>query len=66
MKGLYFDKSIGEEEPAVAIPDMPYHLDEHPEQFQTYVSSYDIDGFFNSLLEVRNIGGWILSAELPP
>jgi hypothetical protein len=44
---------------------MPYHMDEHPEEFQTFVSTYDIDGFFNSLLEVRNIGGWILSAELP-
>ena len=33
VKGLYFDKSIGEEEPDVAIPDMPYHMNEHPELF---------------------------------
>lgn len=59
VKGLYFDSSIGEEEPAVAIPDMPYHNTSHTEQFQTYVSSYDIDGFFNSLLEVTQIKGWL-------
>jgi hypothetical protein len=30
VKGLLFDKTIGEEEPAgVTIPDMPYHLDDH-------------------------------------
>jgi len=33
VKGLYFDSLIGEEEPAVAIPDMPYHNTSHVEQF---------------------------------
>jgi len=33
MKGLLFDKLIGEEEPAVAIPEMPNHLPDHPEKF---------------------------------
>lgn len=34
VKGLLFDKQIGEEEPAgVTIPDMPMHLDDHVQQF---------------------------------
>jgi hypothetical protein len=34
VKGLLFDKSIGEEEPAgVTIPDMPSHLIDHTQQF---------------------------------
>jgi len=33
MKGLLFDKLIGEEEPAVSIPEMPNHLPDHPENF---------------------------------
>jgi hypothetical protein len=28
-----FDSAKGEEEPAVVIPDMPMHLDDHPEKF---------------------------------
>ena len=33
VKGLMFDKSFGEQEPAVAIPDMPFHSDNHNEKF---------------------------------
>jgi hypothetical protein len=33
VKGLYFDKLIGEEEPAVAIPDMPYFDIAHAESW---------------------------------
>lgn len=33
IKGLLFDKTIGEEEPAVEIPDLPYHLSTHIEKF---------------------------------
>ena len=34
VKGLLFDKSIGEEEPAgVTIPDMPSRLIDHTQQF---------------------------------
>jgi len=55
VKGLMFDKAYGEEEPAVEIPDLPYHMSNHIEKYQAYVSSYSIDGFFNSLLEVFDI-----------
>jgi hypothetical protein len=58
IKCLFFDKSIGEEEPSVAIPDMPYHSTSHLEKFQTYLSAYTIDGFFGSLLEVSELKGW--------
>lgn len=54
-KCLFFDKLIGEEEPQVKIPDMPLHSTEHIEKFQTYLSSYTIDGFCASLLEVMDI-----------
>jgi hypothetical protein len=40
IKALMFDREFGEEEPAVAIPDMPYHLSTHIEKYQAYVSSY--------------------------
>ena len=33
VKGLMFDKAFGEQEPAVAIPDMPFHSDNHIEKF---------------------------------
>jgi hypothetical protein len=33
IKGLLFDSAKGEEEPAVTIPEMPMHLDDHPEKF---------------------------------
>lgn len=33
VKGLYFDRRIGEEEPIVTIPDMPDHLSSHTEKF---------------------------------
>lgn len=33
VKGLYFDRRIGEEEPTVAIPEMPDHLSAHTEKF---------------------------------
>jgi len=33
VKGLMFDKAFGEQEPAVAIPDMPFHSDVHTDKF---------------------------------
>ena len=60
-----FDKKFGEEEPAVAIPDMPYHLTSHIEKYQAYVSSYSIDAFWSSWLEVATIKGWFNESDLP-
>jgi len=64
-KGLMFDKQIGEEEPSVVIPDMPYYNSSLPQQYQAYVSSYSIDGFFSSLIEVVGIHGWVNATEVP-
>lgn len=34
VAGLFFDKMIGEElPPGVVIPELPYHLDDHTQQF---------------------------------
>lgn len=51
-RGLFFDKLIGEEEPAgVTIPSMPMHLSDHLQKFQAFVSAWSIDTFFGSWLE---------------
>jgi hypothetical protein len=55
---------IGEEEPTDKIPEMPLHSSEHVEKFQTYLSSYVINGFCNSMLEVIDVKGWIRSSML--
>ena len=55
IKGLLFDSAKGEEEPAVAIPDMPMHLDDHPEKFQAFVSTFTLDSLFSSWLELDSI-----------
>ena len=65
VKGLMFDKLIGEEEPSIAIPDMPYYDSSRPEQYQAYVSAYSIDAFFSSLIEVVGIHGWVNATEVP-
>ena len=65
VKGLMFDRQRGEEEPSIAIPDMPYYNSSHPEQYQAFVSAYSIDGFFSSLIEAIGIHGWVNSTEIP-
>lgn len=65
VRGLYFDRVFGEQEPAVAVPDMPYYNATLPSQFQAYVSAYSIDAFFNSLLEITTIKGWFNSTMIP-
>lgn len=59
LKGLFFDNRIGEEEPTSVIPSMPLKDTSHPEMFQNFISSYTINGFFNSLTEVMDVKGWI-------
>jgi hypothetical protein len=65
IRGLFFDKELGEEEPAVAIPDMPAHLNTHPEGYQTFISTYSIDSLLSSLLETAAIKFWVNSAAIP-
>lgn len=65
VKGLMFDRAIGEEDPGVTVPDMPYYDSTHAELYQAFVSSYAIDGFFNSLIEVVGIHSWVNSTDVP-
>ena len=60
-----FDKLIGEEDPGVLAPDMPYFDATRPEQYQAFLSTYTIDGFFSSFLEVEGIHAWVNSTEIP-
>lgn len=67
VRGLAFDKLIGEEEPAVAIPDMPAHLNTRSEGYQTYISTYSIDSIVGSFLECAPdlLKFWVNSASIP-
>ena len=60
-----FDKRIGEQDPTVIVPDMPYYDTSRSEKYQAYVSAYSMDGFFSSLIEVVGIHGWANSTEIP-
>lgn len=46
VKGLMFDKRIGEITPNVTIPTMPYKDISKPAQVQGFVSTWAIDSFF--------------------
>lgn len=65
VKGLMFDSAIGEEEPAITIPVMPYHDIYKSQKYQAYVSAYSIDGFASSLIEVFDVAGTIRNDMLP-
>jgi hypothetical protein len=65
VKGQFFDKRIGEEHLGVLIPDMPYKLNEKSQAFQTFISSYDFDAFFSSMLDVVDAEFTIKYDELP-
>jgi hypothetical protein len=64
VKGLFFDKALGVEEPSVAIPTMPMKMTDHAEKFQAFVSTYAIDSLFSSYLEVADIKFTIDSDEV--
>jgi len=65
VKGLIFDKEIGEEDLAIEIPIMPTWDETRPQQFQAYVSSYSIDSFFSSWVEVGDIATWLNASMIP-
>lgn len=48
VKGLMFDKKVGEKDPAVAIPVLPLH-ETKSQKVQARFSSYSIDSFFTSM-----------------
>lgn len=52
VKGLMFDDRIGEVEPDVIAPVMPYHVDEETSQLQVQVSNYFADSLFASIISV--------------
>ena len=60
-----FDLRRGEEEPDIAIPDMPYYDSNRSELYQAYVSAYSIDGFFSSLVETIGVNGWANNTMIP-
>jgi len=46
MKGLMFDKTVGEISPNVTLPAMPYNDISKPAEVQAFVSTWSIDAFF--------------------
>ena len=65
VKGLMFDSLIGEEEPSIEIPVMPYHDIYKQQKYQAFVSAYAIDGFASSLIEVFSVNGNIDATTIP-
>lgn len=66
IKGLFHDRTIGEEEPLVAIPDMPYNLNPKKDELQLFISTWTIDSFWQSLIEVSNLQAWFYSSDAFP
>ena len=62
--GEMFDEVYGEQAPAVSIPDMPDFDKSLPSKFQNYISTFSMDAFFGSLLEVETIAGWYNSTSV--
>jgi hypothetical protein len=65
VKGLFFDKQLGETEPTAPIPVMPVYDTSRPEKFQAYVSAYSVDSFLSSWSEVGSIDFWFNATEVP-
>jgi len=57
IEGLFFDKATGEVAPEVEIPVLPYKSSDVASGFQGYVSTWSIDSFVESYLEVGSIQG---------
>ena len=45
---------------------MPFYDSTLPSEFQVYISTYTMDSFMSSLLEVHNIAFWVRSSMVPP
>lgn len=65
VKGLVFDKRVGEKDPAVAIPTVPLYDASKSQLVQAHFSTYSIDSFFTSLTDVFNMQGWVNATEVP-
>lgn len=66
MKGLFFDKSLGELEPeGVTIPALPDHDTNRTQKFQATVSAFTIDTFFQSWVEVGTLEAWFYASFIP-
>ena len=44
---------------------MPYYSASNSEKYQAYLSTYSIDGFFSSFIEVAGIHAWVNSTQIP-
>ena len=44
---------------------MPYYSSSNSEKYQAYLSTYSIDGFFSSFIEVVGIHAWVNSTQIP-
>ena len=66
IKGLFFDESLGEEEPPQLVPSMPYYDKSYNDKFQNHISVYTIQSFFDSLIETSGLHGWTNSTEYLP
>lgn len=62
VKGLMEDKT-NPYIPSIAIPTMPYKDTDEPAKLQAYVSTWAIDGFFASGLQVYPLSVWYNSTD---
>jgi hypothetical protein len=63
VKGQFYDELTGEKDPGVEVTDLPVHMDEHQEGFQSFISTYALDTAFSSYLELNEISGWVFSKD---
>jgi len=64
IKGLFFDKRIGDYE-RVRFPPMPYKNATHLDTLQLHISMQSLDSFFESYLDVKDGQGWYNETQLP-
>ena len=61
-----FDEDLfAQEQDDLFLPEMPYYLEGRPEHFQNYVSTFEINSFFEDVVQTHTIGGWVHHSELP-
>jgi hypothetical protein len=63
-KRVFIDSKTGPVEPSVAVPTMPCRVTEDPSKMQAFASTYSIDSFFQSGLEVMPLAGWYNSTSV--
>jgi hypothetical protein len=61
--GLFFNPSLGDAEPNMALPTDGFvtHSKDHPDKFQNYLSTYLLNSLFNSYFLNHDVKLWIRS-----